>query len=319
MGGVSDADFAQTPRKAEVATPHRGRCPIPQIPPTSIVIGPDSGLHPLDFAMDRSCQLVIRTAVFLVVFAGMLKAYAVPADRTPPGAATPDVVSQIAAHIIAAEIPREYERKKDWGRTKKITTGLRSYGNFFKFDIHRQKTDVKHGVWKQYRLTLVEPDKNLDVQIENLRTLESGRVALTLNIAAKVHGWARTVVYDHGIHIIGLEAEGDTGIRLSLDANVGIHPVTSKSYLPGYAIDPVVTDARIKFDDFRLKRISNLRGPLAHEIGIVLREAVEDELTGPKLTAKINRSINKHRDRLQLTPEMLLGKPGPNMSNGQTE
>ena len=40
----------------------------------------------------------------------------------------------------------------------------------------------------------------------------------------------------------------------------------------------------------------------------MLREAVEEELKGPKLTAKINESIAKHRDRLQLTPEMLLGK-----------
>jgi hypothetical protein len=225
------------------------------------------------------------------------------------GGYSPDVVSQVAARIIAAEIPREYERKKDWGKTKEITTGLHSNGNFFKFDIHREKSEVNHGVWKQYKLTLVDPDKNLDVQIQNLRTLENGRIALTLNIAAKVHGWAQTTVYDRGIHIIGLEAEGDTGVRLSLDAEVGINPLKSSSFLPaGYALDPLVTNAHIQFEDFKLTRISDLRGPLAKEIGVVLREAVEKELQGPKLTAKINESIGKHRERLQLTPEMLVGK-----------
>jgi hypothetical protein len=226
-----------------------------------------------------------------------------------PGGFAPDVVSQVAARIIAAEIPREYERKKDWGKTKEITTGLHSNGNFFKFDIHRETSELNHGIWKQYKLTLIDPDKNLDVQIDNLRTLNSGRIALTLNIAAKVHGWAQTTVYDRGIHIVGLEAEGDTGVRLSLDAEVGINPMKTNSFLPaGYALDPVVTDAHIQLEDFRLTRISDLRGPLAREIGIVLREAVEKELQGPKLTAKINESIAKHRERLQLTPEMLLGK-----------
>ena len=47
------------------------------------------------------------------------------------------------------------------------------------------------------------------------------------------------------------------------------------------------------------------------KLGIVLREAVEDELNGPKLVNKLNHSIDKHRDRLQLTPDMLLGKTAP--------
>jgi hypothetical protein len=257
--------------------------------------------------MERARQLVIKSVILVVGLAAMFEALALPAASSPPGVG-PEVLAQIAAKIIAAEIPREYERKKDWGKTKEVTTGLRSSGNFFKFDIHRQKSEVNHGIWKHYRLTLVDPDKNLSVQIENLRTLESGRVALTLNVAAKVHGWARATVYDRGIHLIGLEAEGDTGIRLSLDAEIGLQSVKTDSILPGYAVDPVVTDARIKFDDFRLTRISDVRGTLAHELGIVLREAVEDELKGSKLADKINHSIDKHRDRLQLTPEMLLGK-----------
>jgi hypothetical protein len=233
----------------------------------------------------------------------------------PPAASAPsvgpEVLSRLAAKIIAEELPREYERKKDWGQTKKITTGVRSSGNFFEFDIHRKKSKVNHGVWKHYRLTLVEPDKNLNVQIENLRMLESGHVALTLAVAAKVHGWARMKVYERGVHIIALEAEGDTDVRLSIDAEIGINSIETDSFLPGYAIDPVVTDARLQFKDFELKRISNVRGAFAHEVGIMLREAVEDELKGQKLTNKINRSIEKKRDRLQLTPEMLLGKWDP--------
>lgn len=253
--------------------------------------------------------VVIPTGLALAAFLIGLVVVSRSRSATLPGGYAPDVVSQVAAHIIEAEIPREYERKKDWGKTKEITTGLHSNGNFFKFDIHRETSEVNHGVWKQYKLTLVDPDKNLDVQIQNLRTLENGRIALTLNIAAKVHGWAQTTVYDRGIHIIGLEAEGDTGVKLSLDAEVGITPLKSNSFLPaGYAIDPVVTDTHIQFEDFKLTRISDLRGPLAKEIGVVLREAVEKELQGPKLTAKINDSIAKHRDRLQLTPEMLVGK-----------
>jgi hypothetical protein len=255
--------------------------------------------------MDRPRQFAIKSALLLASAVAAIAALA-QAAAIDPSRLAPEILTQSAARIIAAEIPREYERKKDWGKTKEITTGVRSSGNFFKFDIHSRKSEVKHGTWKHYRLTLVEPDKNLDVMIENMRTLESGRVALTLNVAAKVHGWARVKVYDRGIHLIALEAEGDTSIRLSLDVDIGIKSVKSESIIPVYAVDPVVTDARLKFDDFRLTRISNVGGTFAHEVGIMLREAVEDELKGPKLAAKINKSIHKRPERLQLTPEMLL-------------
>lgn len=238
-----------------------------------------------------------------------------PTNRAPPPqpsiaapAIAPNILSDVAARLIAAEIPRTYEGTKDWGRTTQIVSGLHSYGNFFKFDIHRQRTTVNDGLWKRYRLTLVDPDNNLHVEIQNLRTLDSGRIALTLEIAAKLHGWARLKLYERGVHIIALEAEGDSGIRLALDANIGLTKLQSDSFLPKYALDPTVTDVRVKFDDFRLTRISDVRGTLAHEIGILLREAAEDELKGPQLAAKINKSINKHRNRLQLSPDALLGK-----------
>ena len=119
---------------------------------------------------------------------------AILSNTTPVRADTPigpsaEEISQIAARMIAEAIPREYERSKDWGRTKSITTGLRSSGNFFDFDIHRRKTAVKHGVWKKYRVVLVEPDKNLLVRIDNLRSIEPGRIALTLSVTARLHGW----------------------------------------------------------------------------------------------------------------------------------
>jgi hypothetical protein len=269
----------------------------------------------MEISVIKSREFITTAIALLIAITARATTPEAPGLSGPNGA-TPDVISQIAAHFIAAEIPREYERKKDWGKTKEITTGLHSNGNFFKFDIHRETSEVNHGIWKQYRLTLIDPDKNLDVQIENLHPLESGRLALTLNIASKVHGWARTTVYDRGVHIIGLEAEGDTGVKLSLDTEVGLTPGKTDSFLPSYAIDPAVKDARIKFEDFKLTRISDLRGPLAHEIGIVLREAVEEELKGPKLTNKINLAIDKHRDRLQLTPEMLLGKLEPKKKSG---
>jgi hypothetical protein len=244
---------------------------------------------------------------FLLIAGTAILSITTPVRADTPSGPSAEEISQIAARLIAEAIPREYERSKDWGRTKSITTGLRSSGNFFDFDIHRRKNAVKHGVWKKYRVVLVEPEKNLLVKIDNLRSIEPGRIALTLSVSARLHGWARAKVYDRGIHLIALEAEADSSIRLSLDAEISLESVPTTSWLPGVAIRPVIKDARLALDEFRLTRISDLRGSIARELGDGLRHLIEDELSGLKLTAKLNRSIEKRRDRLQFTPDMLLG------------
>lgn len=260
--------------------------------------------------MDRAPKAVLKAVAFLAVAAGIMKATAGPALTTLTGI-TPEVVAQVVGPIIAESIPRKFEGSKDWGKTTEVTSGLHSDGNFFKFDIHREKKEVNDGVWKKYRLELIDPDKNLTVLIENLKSLDSGRYALTLFVAAKVHGWVRTVVYEKGVHVISLEAEGDTSIRLWLDAEVGATTVQTSSLIPGIEIQPKITDAQLKFDDFRLTRISDVKGAVAQDLGGLLKNALQKELAGPKLVEKLNHSLTKHPEKLRLTPDMLLGKSSP--------
>lgn len=231
-----------------------------------------------------------------------------PVSGQPP-AASPDKLAAAVAELIADAIPREYERTKDWGRTTQITTGLRSSGNFFKFDIHRTKSTVKDGFWKHYRANLVEPEKNLVVRIDSLRSLEPGKIAFTLFTSAKLHGWARAKVYESGVHLISLEAEADAKVRLWLDCELALESAPA-SFLTGIAVRPHVCSARMKLDEFRLTRVSDVSGPVVREIGDGLRHLIEDELNGPKLADKLNRSIDKRRDKLVFTPQMLLGTAG---------
>ncbi len=218
-----------------------------------------------------------------------------------------EFMSQIAARLVAEAIPREYERAKDWGRTKRMTVGLRSSGNFFDFDIHRRKKDVRDGVWSKYRMTLVEPERHFDIQISNVRQIAPARIAMTLYVTAKVEGWVRTRVYERGVHLVSLEAVGTTSVKLWIDSEVAFESATSSAFLPSLAMRPRVTNARIELDDFRLKRISDVRGAVAHEIGDGLRRVIEDELSGQNLVSKLNRSIARRQDQFNLSPERLLG------------
>lgn len=234
---------------------------------------------------------------------------AVAQTAPSPATVSVDKTAQIVAAMIADAIPREYDRKQDWGRTKEVTTGLRSSGNFFKFDIHRTKSTVNDGVWKHYQAALMEPQENLVVRVDNLRSIEAGKIAFTLFVTSKLHGWGRAKVYERGVHLIALEADADAKVSLWLDCEVALEMAPS-SFLTGIAVRPQVTAARMSLDEFRLNRVSDVSGPIVRELGDGIKRLIEDELNGPKLAAKLNHSIEKRRDRLVFTPEMLVGTTG---------
>jgi hypothetical protein len=220
-------------------------------------------------------------------------------------ASTPDGLAAALSDLLRDAIPRRYEKKKDWERTKHITTGLKTEGSGLDMRIRRTKTEVKHGNWKHYRIETVDPGEQMDIRVENLHGVAPGKIAFTLFFTSQLEGWAQTRVYNRGVHIITLTAEGNTTLRLWLDCEVALS-LTPSVLLTGVTVHPVVTAARLELDDFELTRISKLDGPLVHELGKGLRHVIEEELDGPTLVAKLNRAIDKKRDRLKFSPAELL-------------
>ncbi|QDS97141.1 hypothetical protein [Adhaeretor mobilis] len=223
--------------------------------------------------------------------------------------------------LIRQAIPPVYDKQKDWGETKGITVGLRTEGKGFKTKLRRRKKEVNHGVWKHYKIKLVDPDKNLRVKVVRLRSLEAGRVGFTLQVAASLDAWARAKVYNYGVHLIALEIVGDLKVKMELDCKLGF-TASGDTKKPGFSLDPQVSDARLQLVELNLRRVSNAKGPVVHELGDALRRHVERELTGPKLTQKLNRAIDKKRDRLTIETGNLWESswwPSPDSSEAEKE
>ncbi len=220
-------------------------------------------------------------------------------------AADPDgpyaALGRALAQIVREAIPPIYEREEDWGRTKRITTGLR----VDKLKFSRRKKEVDHGIWKRYRIELVEPEEHLHVRVENLRNLAEGQAALTLVLEAKLRGRAQARVYNRGLHVITLTTEGHTDLTIRADFEVAVSAIPA-NFFAGIQLSPVATEAQVDLRDFELTRVGELHGPLARELGSGMKRVLENELEGPKLVAKINRAIDKNRDRLKVTPERLV-------------
>jgi hypothetical protein len=243
-----------------------------------------------------------RTQIAALLLNLALAAWFAPASHAqqPPAPSIDPARAKLAATIsqlLEDAIPLAYDKQKDWGAQTEIVVGLRTEGKGFDTKIHRRKKLVDHGVWKHYRLRMVEPEKNLSVQLTRLDALPGGRVAFTLRVDAKLDAWARAKVYQYGVHLIALEVEGDMRSILEISGEIGLR-VTTVDGAPGMAVDLVATDARLQLEDFHIRRVSEARGPVIQELSGGVRRLVEEEANGPQMVEKLNRAIDKKRDKL---------------------
>ncbi|MBN1851353.1 MAG: hypothetical protein JW829_01465, partial [Pirellulales bacterium] len=90
-----------------------------------------------------------------------------PSASYPPDHPTKQLADSLT-ELLREAIPREYERKKDWGQTKRIPVGIQNTGHGLRLRIRKREKEVNHGIWKHYRISMIHPEENLQVQIENL-------------------------------------------------------------------------------------------------------------------------------------------------------
>jgi len=232
-------------------------------------------------------------------------ASASPLIESEPRTEAQQALADIVGRIIEGAIPTEYEKQKDWGATKNVPVGVRVEGKFLHTHVHKRTKPVNHGVWKHYKLRMVEPEQNLAVRVTALRSDEPGRYAATIEIEAVIDAWARARVYQYGVHVISVEIEADARVRLTIDGKLAVR-WNGPAWFGSAVIDPTAHAARLEVTEFRLRRVSEARGPLVGELSGGVRKLIENELDGPQLTAKVNRAIERKRDRLTLSPRDLL-------------
>jgi hypothetical protein len=239
-----------------------------------------------------------------------------PPEAPPPwhvasavAAADPQTVEKMPADIqplvmalILEAIPNDYDNRKKWGGTREIWDGLHIRLDGAEIKTKRRKKTVNHGQWSRYHITLVEPQKNVRVSVTNVRRLESGEAAFDLQLEAKLDVLGQAQQWNRGVKVWSISSEATADVRVVLACTLATK-LDITAIPPDVVFDPHVTEARLELADLKLKRISDADGPLVRELSWSVEQIVRDELNerNDKLTSKLNRQIDKNRDKLRLS------------------
>ena len=114
---------------------------------------------------------------------------------------------------------------------------------------------------------------------------------------------ARIERWNLGVQLFSISVTGK--LRVRLDATTSFAAYADYSEIPpALVIDPRVDSAVLHLEEFEVERISKIGGDVAEEWGELMEGVVREvflKRQNEKLTGKLNKSINKHRDDLRLS------------------
>lgn len=248
----------------------------------------------------------IRLAVVFVALSAIRVALA---DNPSParGSNLEKSLSGTIQQIVADSMPRQFVDDRGWGKTTKVVNGLKIEHDGDGIKIRKHTHEVNDGLWKQYKAELVDPQKELQIRVQNVRSTGPNQTSLELFLAAKLHGEARLEQWKDGVKLLTLTTDADCKIEalVDMDVRVSIQP---GAVLGDTSVDPKVTGAKLNLVDFQLQKISKLQGWGARELGDELKPVIEKQLhhEEPKLVEKLNTAIQKNKSRLHFSPDAAL-------------
>jgi hypothetical protein len=220
----------------------------------------------------------------------------------PADAPSSETFNRIVTKLVLDNLPHEFEDKKKWGMTSHVTTGLRISVDGLKIDTERRKKKVNHGTWRMAWASLANPDEEFHVTVENIHRADDGRLAFQADFAARLHIFGRVSKWVKGVQLFSVSADGEATVLLRVDTRLATE-LDGRKFPPDVLFRPEVVDARLELTDFRIRRVSQVGGEAADQIGKIIREIVEDKIAErrERLIAKINRELTEEQDRLRLS------------------
>ncbi len=219
-------------------------------------------------------------------------------------------VQTLLTNIVRSQIPIDYQRDKDWGMTKEVTRGLRIRQEGLRITTKRRRKTVNHGTWKKYSIRLINPQESFRIRVENYVEQPNHRVAFDLVVDAKLDAIGRLSHWERGLQLISIGASAYSEVTLRVRCDVGL--LLDPTHIPpDIVLDPKVVDANIEIKEFRLRELSDLKGPFAKVLSSSVREILEDAIASKRtrMVQKMNDKIDRSRDKLRLSFSEMLKSP----------
>lgn len=216
-----------------------------------------------------------QQAILLLALLASSAAAQTPSLPTPldPDSDPAVVAAQLRAYVLAHLPAVLYEHSDNWGEQKLVARGIEWKGKGVKPKV--QKSYKNDGTWRKVRVTAVDPQRNLELQIRDVRPAEPGRLTFTLFVAARVEVDFEQQNWKNGLRLCAGSARAKSWVQASLSCELTTRLEKPKdAFVPDVIVRGRVLSAQVQYYDFKVDHVGGVGGDLAKLIGNAALDAM---------------------------------------------
>ena len=224
------------------------------------------------------------------------------ASQPEPSAEDTQHLNEFLTSLALEHMPHEFADDKDWGRQDERWDGVDIRRDGLKLRTHRKKKKVNHGTWQKYSASLIDPEHQFRIRIENATVLDDGSSKFDIACRARLKLDGRQSKWLKGVQLYSVGVDGHATVRLTTSVRLKT-TLDFSHFPPDVIINPLITDAQIDIEDFRLDHVGKAGGEIAQQISRRVRKKLEQKAAEKEvnLVAKLNKKIDDNREKLRLS------------------
>lgn len=227
-------------------------------------------------------------AILILILSAASSSQAHPADPA---------LGRLVKAIVVENVSLRWEERKGWGDQVHVFDGLRFSGKGLRVKSSVRKKAVNHGLWKYYRVEVVDPHRDLHVRFPHIEYVEETGIRFVVVIDAHLLGYADFKQYAKGVKVFSAATQAEFDAQAIIEGVIGVEFVF-KGWQSEIQWTPRVESVKLELPNVDVQRFGKIKGPLAQETGDAFRKLLQRRLQKQegKLTEKINKAIQKKLD-----------------------
>lgn len=207
------------------------------------------------------------------------------AEKSPLSPET--TFSEILRSILLESLKSEYVDDRHWGGTTRRFDGFRVQGT----RISKREREIPHGIWRRFRVNLIQPEKNFHVEFAQLEPTADGVIPFSIRIRLRARCESTFVWWTYGVKGVNGTTVSDVTLQLKMVLNTSPRlKFDLQSPLPKLELRPQIASLAIELKDLDVRRFGVLQGDVVKVLGDGATDAVE---------ALIQQQEGKIRKKLQ--------------------
>jgi hypothetical protein len=213
----------------------------------------------------------------------------------------PEEGQQFIRSVALILLPQKFDDEDGWGDEKRIQSGLNVDFDGGKLKTSRRWNMVNHGTWLRGSGELVDPLNTFTLRAIQLPDPDEETQRYEMHTSAKLQVNGRQQQWNYGVMLWSISADAVVDLSLHAVFDVKSEVVTTDKGTRLRFV-PTVTQATAKMENFRLQRISHLKGTVVQGHGEVIEELIQMRLRheNKDLPARINKAIKKKPEKLEI-------------------